>query len=185
MKLLLCLALVATGLLCGCAPPVSSSPERVVESMYEALGEADTDAYLDAILPENRKQPNMMGLLSAFSLNIGPVGLDLGKLTGFSVRDLEFEELVRENDYALVRVRGNMRYPILMMEVPFCDEHDVRLIDGAWYVDVYAPERAGRLERVLGIRQQELEQLSSDAEYQTLMGALGLSMEKTLDLCER
>jgi len=131
--------------------------ERVVFDMYEALNEGDTNAYMDAIHPENRKQPNLFGLVSAFSIGVGPVRADLGKLTQISFRDIKVS-VVQEvwEQYVIVQAEGYVRYPLLMMEIPFCDQHDVRLYsDGNWYVDIYAPEKIVRLQELIQLSNQE------------------------------
>ncbi len=163
--------------------------EKVVLKMYEAISEGDTNAYMDTILPTNRRQPNLLGLVNAISIGIGPVGVDLSKLTAVTISDLDVS-IIRSNEtYALVQATGKIRYPILMLEVEFCDQHDVRLYsDGKWYVDVYAPERAERLEKILNIRQQELLEMannsSSQAELNLLRGGFATGLETALDLCE-
>lgn len=167
--------------------------EKVVDRMYKALSKGDMSGYMDTILPQNRQQLNPFGLLSAMSFSVGPVGFDVSKLMAVSIRDLKLKTLSLKDNYALIQAEGYVRYPVFMMEVRFCDQHDVRLQDGEWYVDVYAPERAERLERILGIRQQELEAMARNAppasgqpedELLTALGMLGPSMEKALNLCD-
>lgn len=165
--------------------------------MYAALSDGDMDAYMDTILPENRRQPNPMGLLNAVSLGFGAggfnLGIDLSTLMDVSVQNLTLTTLQSRNDYALVQAKGSIRYSLLMMELNFCDQHDVRKRGSEWYVDVYAPERQARLERVLDKRQGELQAMAASAPPETgvletdLMNALGLlgpGMEVVLDLCE-
>lgn len=168
--------------LAGCN---TNSPEGVVKRMYEAISKGDTDKYMDTILPENRRQPNPFGLINAISIGIDPISLDLSKITAVSVRDLKLSIIATSDDYALVQAKGKIRYPILTMELDFCDQHDVRNVDGTWYVDVYAPERATRLEEILGLRQQELADMANDLYYQSgLFGGLVQGMESALDLCK-
>lgn len=161
--------------------------ERVVNDMYNAISESDIDAYMDAIHPENRKQPNIFGLLSAFSIALGPVRADLGKLTHISVRDVKVS-LVREysDSYVIVQAEGYLRYPILMLEFKFCDQHDVRRYsDGNWYVDLYATERVERLNRILFQYQAELSDPYHEPSYsnESLYAAIFEGIEKGLDLC--
>jgi len=161
--------------------------ERVVNDMYNAISESDIDAYMDAIHPDNRKQPNIFGLLSAFSIALGPLRADLGKLTQISVRDVNVS-LVHEysDSFVIVQAEGFLRYPILMLEFRFCDQHDVRRYsDGNWYVDLYAPERIGRLDRILQGYQEELSDPSREPSYsnENLYAAIFEGIEKGLDLC--
>jgi len=178
----------------GCTALNKHPAEKVVEEMYRAFSRGDMDGYMDTILPQNRRQPNPFGLLNAMSFSIGPVGFDVSKIMAVSIRDLKLKMLKVKDDYALVQAEGYVRYPIIMMEVRFCDQHDVRLQDGRWYVDVYAPERAQRLEKVLGIRQQELANMALNVhratgrpgdELSTAVSIFGSMMEKTLDLCDK
>lgn len=161
--------------------------ERVVNDMYDAISDSDTDAYMDSIHPENRKQPNIFGLLSAFSIGIGPVSADLAKLTQISVRDLKVSIVHEYSDsYVIVQAEGFVRYPILMLEFSFCDQHDVRLYsDGNWYVDLYAPKRIERLNRILVEYQTELLDPSLESAYlsENLFAAIFQGIEKGLDLC--
>ena len=72
--------------------------------MYDALSKNDRDAYMDAILPENRQRGGYpLGLLDAFSFLIGPVRLEPSKLTGFTVKDLKVDLVSSRDDYALVQ----------------------------------------------------------------------------------
>jgi len=162
--------------------------ERQVKKMYAALSDGDTYAYMDTILPENRRQPNILGLLNAISIGIGPVRADISKIASVNISDLRVSMLYSNETYALVQAEGNVRYSILMMEIPFCDQHDVRLhSDGNWYVDVYAPERFERLERILNIREQELMEMydgSSGYNEYDIFGELFTGMEQALNLCE-
>lgn len=188
----LCLLFVMSG--CSAGP---NGATKTVEKMYAALSDGDMDAYMDTILPENRRQPNPLGLLNAVSLGFGAggfsLGFDLSALMNVSVQNLTLTTLQSQNDYALIQAKGSFRYSLLMMELNFCDQHDVRKRAGAWYVDVYAPERQTRLERVLAKRQQQLAAMAAAAPAETgvletdLMNALGMlgpGMEVALDLCE-
>lgn len=177
--LLLILFVFAVG---GCGS-AGTPPERVVRRMYTALSEGDMDAYMDTILPENRRQPNILGLLNVLSVGIGPIGVDLGELTDISIKDLKVTQLQATDGYALVQSEGNLRYPAFTMELQFCDQHDVRRAsDGNWYVDVYAPERTQRLERVLNVRQEELSGMMNGGN--DWWSSLIPGIERALDLCE-
>jgi len=175
--------------LSACASARTHPAQDVVRRMYDALSKNDRDAYMDAILPENRQRGGYpLGLLDAFSFLIGPVRLEPSKLTGFTVKNLKVDLVSSRDDYALVRASGKVRYPIIALELNFCDQHDVRRSeDGNWYVDIYASERAERLQRIQARLQQELAQTpsgSGGADPFSLLQNLGPMMEKALDLCE-
>ena len=177
------------GMLGACAGTKAHPAQDVVRRMYDALSKGDRDAYMDAILPENRQQGGYpLGVLDAFSFGIGPLNVDPSKLMSFTVKDLKVDLVSSRDDYALVQARGKVRYPIIAMELNFCDQHDVRRSqDGNWYVDIYASERTERLQRVQAKRQQELAQSpdgSGGADPFSLLKELGPMMEKALDLCE-
>jgi hypothetical protein len=161
--------------------------EKVVADMYDALVRSDMNAYMDAILPENRRVPNPWGALGALRVTAGPVGLDIGKLTQLALRDLRTSMVNASGDYALVKAEGYLRLPALSLEVRFCDEHDVRLRDGRWYVDVFAPERTARVQRY---QQQLLADLqnaptsSSGDVFTDMLGALsGPQLERAANFC--
>jgi len=163
-----------------------SSPEGTVKLMYKSISENDTDTYIDTILPENRLQPNIFGLMSAISISMGFVSIDLAKITDISIKDLKVSTIEKRENYALVRAEGKIRYPILALELRFCDQHDVRYLndDGKWYVDMYAPERVARLEKILGIKQQELQAMSANPSLQAnFLGSYMASLESVLNLC--
>lgn len=163
--------------------------ERVVAGYYIGVSRQDTDAVMDAVEPADRNLTGMglLNLLDALSLSLGPVGVDLGALTEFSIRDLDLELLSASADYALVRASGNIRYQTLGMDVPFCDTHDVRRGgDGAWLMDLNAAERLARLERILPLREAELNALMA-ASGDSISGAFGAmtdSMAIGLNMCE-
>lgn len=171
--------------------------QDVVVRMYESLEIGDTNAYMDTLLPENRRQPNPFGLLNALSASAGFGGLNLGvdisKLIQVSFSDLEVTVLAKKGDYALTQAMGKIRYPILMMETPFCEQLDLRRVDGKWYVDLLALERQQRMARILQRQQAQLEQLGLaapaetgdiGADLQNMFGMFGSSMEYALNLCE-
>lgn len=105
-----------------------------------------------------------------------------------SRKDLKVDLVSSRDDYALVQASGKVRYPIIAMELNFCDQHDVRRSqDGHWYVDIYASERAERLQRIQARLQQELAQTpgaSDGFDPFSLLKGIGPMMEKILDLCE-
>ena len=103
------------------------------------------------------------------------------------MRDVKVS-LVREysDSYVIVQAEGYLRYPILMLEFKFCDQHDVRRYsDGNWYVDLYAPERVERLEGILQGYQAELLDPSREPSYsnESLYAAIFEGIEKGLDFC--
>ncbi len=147
--------------------------EKVVEDMYNALTRGDMNAYMDTILPENRRMPNPWGALGAMSVSAGPVGFDIGKLIQMAIRDLRVSTVRASGDYALVKAEGYLRLPALSIEVHFCDEHDVRRRDGHWYVDVFASERQARLQeyqRQLLADLQTMPSSSSGDPFSDLLG---------------
>lgn len=175
--------------LSACAGARTHPAQDVVRRMYDALSKNDRDAYMDAILPENRQQGGYpLGLLDALSFGIGPLNLDPSKLMNFTVKNLKVDLASSRDDYALVQASGKVRYPIVALELNFCDQHDVRRSqDGNWYVDIYASERAERLQRIQARLQQELAQSpggSGGSDPFSLLQNLGPMMEKALNLCE-
>ena len=134
LTLLLTLVMVV-----GCSGSPYRSPEATVEEMYAAISAGDMDRYMDAIHPDNRKRPDPFGLLSAVSVGFGAggfsLGADLSKLFQITVQDLELHTQQENGTYALVTARGKLRMPILMMEMDFCEQHDLRREGGRWYVD--------------------------------------------------
>lgn len=167
--------------------------EVVVRKMYVALATGDQDAYMDTILPANRRVLNPMNLVPALSVggNVGVFGaeIDIGKLMKFSFKELNVRTVRSSSDYALVEARGIVRYPALGMEFNFCDQHDVRKENGHWYVDIYAPERQERVSRLLEKRQKEI--LSNpptpsgdmNDPIGLIFSGIGQGMEQALDLC--
>lgn len=168
----------------------------VVTKMYQALTGGDSDAYLDTILPANRRVVNPINLLPALSIRPGLVGgvginMDLGELMKVSVKEVNVKILEPGADYVLVQTRGKVRYPALGRELDFCDMHDVRHVDGQWYVDIYAPERQQRVDRILEKRQRQILEGSGQAASATgddpllsLFSGIGAGMEQVLNLCD-
>lgn len=175
------------------SPHNNHQAEAAVRKMYVALATGDQDAYMDTILPANRRVLNPMNLVPALSVggNIGVfgAGIDLGKLMKLSFRDLSVRAIRTSPNYALVEVRGIVRYPALGMEFNFCDQHDVRKENGHWYVDIYAHERQERVSRLLEKRQKEI--LSNpptpsgdmNDPIGLIFSGIGQGMEQALDLC--
>lgn len=163
--------------------------ERVVARYYIGVARGDTDVVMDAVEPADRNLIGMglLNLLDALSLSLGPLGIDLGALTEFSFKGLKLELLAESSDYALVRAAGNIRYLTLGLEVPFCDTHDVRRGgDGQWYMDIDAAERLARLERILPLREAELNALIASSS-QSITGVFDMmteSMAIGMNLCE-
>lgn len=192
---LLLLVILAAFLIVGCSggplPPSRHPAEDTVEEMYAALSAGDTDAYMDTLLPEKRRRPNPIGLLDSLSVLVGPAAINLGTLADYSFKDVEASVVKADSEYVLVQAEGFVRYSAFMWELPFCDQHDVRLLDGEWYVDIHAAERIWRMERISEKRMQQLEESSTWAGTTTsasdLTGLLdGLSdvMEVALNQCE-
>lgn len=156
---------------------------KVVEAMYAATSEGDMNAYMDAMLPENRRQPNPFGLLTALEFNIGPVGLDM-EPGSFTFSDVTYSVLHSTDEYALVQAEGMARVTLLLWELPFCDQHDVRLVGERWYVDAYAPEREERLRQVMAERQESLQDGGLPGrDINDLFGGLTEVAKIVLNLC--
>ena len=85
--------------------------ERVVIKMYKALSDGDMNAYAEIILPSDQLQPNVLGMLDALSIGIGPVGVDISKLLGIDVKNLDVLSTIYLTDtYALVQAEGLVNY---------------------------------------------------------------------------
>lgn len=200
--MMICVVCVAVVSGCGSssAPDPTPTPNigqirMPVIQMYKAILQNDPDAYMDVILPANRRVLNPVNMLQALSLGYSAggfgVSLDIGQLTKISFRDLDVEVVSVDGAYALVRATGNVRYPGLMLELPFCDMHDLRLESGKWYVDVYASERKERIARIvekkqaaLGSSQGVIPTPSSELDLTSLLMGFGPGLEEVLDMCE-
>jgi hypothetical protein len=161
----------------------------LVRKMYNSLAKGDANGYLDTILPQDRTMPNPLGLLSAIHLSFsyGPFGLDLSQLTKFSINDLKVKIIYSTDDYAIVQAEGGLRYPLLITEIQFCDTHDLRKVNGRWYVDVLAPEKQARVENILAQKQGVIQNELSGASDQELFGMISSymnAMQQIVDLCE-
>lgn len=185
MKWYSCLLVIIMLFVVGCSSRSYLPPhERVVVEMYAALSAGDHDAYMDTLLPSNRQSPNLMGIMSAISLGLGPVGIDLGSLMQVSIRELNVRTVSISETYALVEARGLVRYPVLGLEYPFCDQHDVRLSNRNWYVDILASERQARVDRILEERLRSLPDMDDSQFSGDLFSQLAGEMERFLNLCE-
>lgn len=190
--LLLILAATLTG--CG-----GGKPEKVVEQMYQALQEGDSDAYMDTLLPENRSMPDLDGvlgtLLGSVGMSAGPVGVNLGGLLRPTFKNLEIRTVSKDGDHAVVEARGAMR--MMMMEFPFCETHDLTREGGRWYIDKFHPARSMRLERLATRNRERLlaqeGTASSDVDsldamtlddIAGLFSTFGNDAEIMLDMCE-
>lgn len=181
---------------CGARP---NSPSGAIERMYDAISERNLDDYMSALRPANRRQPNIVGLLAAISVvgvEYGPVTVEFDSLLQTPIHDVQTRIVYQTSDYALVQARGNIRMPILLMEVPFCEEHDVVRENGEWYVDIYHPNRNQRTEQLLARLENNLaSHLTSNSqsnqgssgdlftELNSMLGAFGQGMELGLDQC--
>lgn len=187
----LLLAMLSIG--CDDLPAPSPTPDRhpaepVVENMYAALAANDMDAFMDTMLPANRRQPNPFMLIRGLVIGYGPVGIDLAQLTDISIPEVEVRVIQAGDGYALVQAEGYVRYPSLLLELPFCDQHDARLEDGQWYVDVYAPEREARLSRLMEQRAQALQNqdwaVEEPEDLAGVLQILGEGMGMALNTCD-
>lgn len=186
-------------LLTACLPfgGPNRSPETVVKAMYESLSESDMDGYMDTLHPSNRRVPNPVGLLSSLSMGIGAqvgffgINFDLSGLFKFSFRNLNLQIIRQQGDYALVEARGSYRIPMLMMEMIFCEQHDVVRDGGKWYIDMMHPNREQRFERIIAMQQAQLEQQQQnlphfntpEEELAYLFQEFPNIMESSLNLC--
>jgi hypothetical protein len=182
-------ALVALLVVAGCRRDTRHPAERVVARYYIGISERDTDAVMDAVEAADRNMTGMglLNVLDALSLEIGFVGIDLGALTATSIRQLRLDVVTRTADYALVQAQGNIRYQTFGYEVPFCFMHDVRRAgDGAWYIDLDAPEQAERLARILPQREAAAlaQAQAADGSLGGLMGSMTDSLALAMNLCE-
>ncbi len=172
----ICIAIsLAMAITIGCSQ--TNTPDVVVRQMYVALSEGDTNAYMDNILPDNRKQPGLLGLLSVLIEVLKSLGIDLSPITEVMYNDVKTTLLFQKDNKALVRAEGGLRFLTWQVELHFCDEHDMRLVDGQWYVDTNSPERVERIQRILVLRLKELERWG-------LQINLMRSVELLLNLCE-
>lgn len=169
-------------------------PADVVEKMYKALQAQDQNSYLDTLLPANRKYPDLDGVLATLlggtSVKFGGLGLDFDSLLTPSWSDIQYTTLMNDGEHAVVEARGFARS--MMMEMPFCDMHDLTKYQGAWFVDKFHPDREVRLRRYIERNKQKLLEQNPNIDpnldpMKDLVNAfatLGSSMEIMLNLCE-
>ena len=170
------------------------NPEKVVEQMYAALQEGDTDGYMDTLLPSTRNMPDLDGvlgsLLGGLSFGAGGFGFDLGGLLSPTFNDMEYTTVSKDGSHAVVQARGRMR--MMMMEYRFCDTHDLTKESGKWYVNKFHEDRQKRIEDLVIRNQQRFE--SSGAalnagedpleDLASLFQGFGQAAEVMLDMCE-
>ena len=189
MKSNLIVLLLLTLSLTGCG----GKPEKIVEQMYEALQEGDSDAYMDTLLPSNRNQPDLDGvlgsLLGGLSFGAGGIGLDLGGLLTPSFSDMTYKTVAMDKTHAVVQARGAMR--MLMMEYRFCETHDLTKEGSKWYINKFHEERQERIKELVIRNQQRFESggatLNGQDPLQDLAGlfqGFGQAAEVMLDMCE-
>lgn len=161
-------AVLTVSVLAACTFTIENpnSPANVVRRMYDASASNDMNAYLDTLVPEARSQPqiNLQSLFGSMSLSAMGIGIGLGDAVKFHFSQTDAQVLEQQDSTALVQIRGNFRLTgIVVMEVPFCGEHETRLVDGKWLVDVVSPTQAERVQRIAAMRQQEMNDLSANA----------------------
>lgn len=173
---------------------VQRDPSQVVETMYNALQEGDTDSYMDTLRPVNRRTPDLTGVLATvmggLGISAGPVSLDLGGLLQPSFQGMNYTTVGNDGHHALVQARGKIR--MMMMEFPFCDTHDVVNEDGSWYVDNYHPDRPMRVQAFSARNQQQLLAQNPDTaanvdplqDIAQALATMGPAMEVILNFCQ-
>jgi hypothetical protein len=155
-------------LVAGCTFTVENpnSPASVVKRMYEAQARNDAGAYIDTLVPEARAQPqlNVQGLLNSLSLGAGGISFGLSEIAKFEFTQLSAQVLEEQADTALVQIRGNLRLTgVIIMEMPICGEHETRMVDGKWLVDVLSSTQIERMQRISARQQQEMNNLAASA----------------------
>ncbi len=160
--------MVAAVLLAACTFTVENpnAPANVVKRMYDAQARNDMNAYLDTLVPEARAQPqlNLQSLLGSMSFSALGIGFGLSEAVKYQFSQMNAQVLEQQDQTALVQTRGNFRMTgIVVMEVPFCGEHEIRLVDGQWLVDLTSPTQYERVQRIAAVRQQEVNDLSENA----------------------
>lgn len=175
----------------------TQKPEFLVREMYDALSASDMDRYMDTIHPDNRQQPNPLGLLSALSVGIGggvgpfSLSLDSSSLLHVTFRELNIHASAENEQHIIVEAKGKIRYPILLVEMEFCEQHDVVWYENRWYIDIYHPAKLARLNQLFAAKRAKLQQQADEMPHFTTMeeelvytfSSLMPLMESQLDLC--
>jgi len=156
----------------------------VVHKMYDAVASGDMNAYMDTQTPDSFTQPSMYGALSALSLSVGPVGLDFSKLMKVGIGNLKLTIVSSTDDYAVVQAEGQIRIVAFLVQYNFCDQHDVRKINGKWYVDPNAPERTARIQRIMNSGRFNGLNMNDPSDFQSYWQQYSQMMNNVLNLCE-
>jgi hypothetical protein len=172
--------------------PLTADAERAVLAMNAALANADQDsvAYLQTISPISRSKikPENVFRSLIVSMNIrayGPVSIDLSSILTARYYDVTVQGEFQQDGYVIVRANGWVNL-LNSFSLETCDLWDVRRYeDGQWLVDVEAPERQLRIERIVRAR------LAAHPELANLpflllqpLGQLSQGVDKVLLLCE-
>lgn len=182
----LILFIIVVSSLCGCSLLTAFEDPKVavVRKMYDSYSNGDMNAYIDTQLPENLTQPNYSGAITALSLSVGPVGLDFSKLLKVTIGNLTLKIVSSTDDYALVQAQGSIRLVAFLVQYKFCDQHDVRKVDGNWYIDANAPERTVRIQRIMNSGRFSGMDINNPSSVQSYYQQYAQNMEQMLNLCE-
>lgn len=172
--------------------PLTADAERVVQDMYDAWNSGVGTDYMDAIAPASREKIRLpavaVGLLEQVQFNQFSAQLPLAYFTDVVYRKMSYSGQLAASDYITVTATGRIWIEALKAEFPMCDVWDVHPYSGEWLVDVDAPERGVRQQRIAAAR------ATPDAWWQGVPVVNGIvdyfsgpteeGIKKAVNLCE-
>ena len=113
------------------APVDLSSPEAVLKSSFAALEANDMNAYIDTLDPDTRSRPNSPASVGTILSALTGIKVETGQL---SFRNMNYEPVQQDGDWAWMRVTGQGRILSLATENAIDEVIMTRRINGKWYV---------------------------------------------------
>ena len=136
--------------------PLTADAERVVQKMYDAMTSGVETDYIDAIAPASREKIRLeniaRGLLEHVQFDWYGAHLAVEDLTGVEYRKMRYTGELLASDHVVVTAAGGIWIDTMKVQYPVCDMWDVHPYSGEWLVDVDAPERVVRQERIAAAR---------------------------------
>jgi hypothetical protein len=160
-------------------------------AMYTALNNNDPPAYLSTISPNSRsviKVENVLrSIIVSSNLNAyGLVEIDLGGLFSVLYVDMVYWGEYQYDGYVIVRASGSVNILNSTSSYSVCDMWDVRrYAPNQWFVDVEAPERKQRIERIVKARIEANPWLAGlPGMVSVPVGQWSQGIEGALQMCE-